>query len=221
MSVSKSAPTRWAVTDGNGRRVDRRDAKLAPGDPLTWSSPCRNSRPASTPRANALISSDTHPLNGEVRFGVDVSPADLLAGSAATGEAPLDTPLLLQAIGRGLNLLGLILLIGPIAFRLFVLVPPWARGRGTFGGAARLFESRGVRWAWIAVTVLIIGQIVALVSASLASTFGAFTDAFGLSNLLGTLSRPLRHPLARSARAAAGPGARLAGDRGRIGTARR
>ncbi len=181
-------PDKVAVTDGNGRRVDRRDAKLAPGDPLTVVVSLPQLSAGVYTARYALISSDTHPLNGEVRFGVDVSPADLLAGSAATGETPLDTPLLLQAIGRGLNLLGLILLIGPIAFRLFVLVPPWARGRGTFGGAARLFESRGVRWAWIAVTVLILGQIVALVSASLASTFGAFTDAFGPGNLLGTLT---------------------------------
>ncbi|HEY8599042.1 MAG TPA: copper resistance protein CopC [Thermomicrobiales bacterium] len=181
-------PNQLLVTDGNGRRVDRGDAQLAAGDPLSVVVSLPQLPVGVYTARYAFVSSDTHPISGEFRFGVGVSPADLLAGASPTQTTALDAPLLLQAVGRGLNLLGLIVLIGPIFFLLFILTSPWARDAASFGAAARLYVARGVRWAWVAVAILIAGQVVALLGASLASTFGSFADALQPSNLLGTLT---------------------------------
>ena len=181
-------PNQLLVTDGNGRRVDRGDAKLAAGDPLTVVVSLPQLPVGVYTARYALVSSDTHPISGEFRFGVGVSPADLLAGASTVQSTALDTPLLLQAVGRGLNLLGLIVLIGPVFFLLFILISPWARDAAQFGTAARLFVAHGVRWAWAAVTILIAGQVIALLGASLASTFGSFADALQPNNLLGNLT---------------------------------
>lgn len=181
-------PNQLIVTDVNGRRVDRSDAQLAAGDPLTVvvSLP---QLPAGVYTARyALVSSDTHPISGELRFGVGVSVADVIAGASAVQVTALDAPLLLQAVGRGVNLLGLSVLIGPVAFLLLILMTPWARGAAPSGAAARLFASRAVRCVWIAVTILIIGQVIALLGAALASTFGSLAAALQPGNLLGTLS---------------------------------
>lgn len=177
-----------AVTDRNGRRVDRRDARIAPDDPLSVVVSLPQLSSGVYTVRYALVSSDTHPLTGELHFGVEVAPADVLAGAAPGQATELDAPLLLQAVGRGLNLLGLILLIGPIAFRFLVLSPPWPRDRAHDPVLAALYDRRGVHWAWLAVTILILGQIVALLSGSLASTFGPIGEAFQPGNLLGTLT---------------------------------
>jgi copper transport protein len=181
-------PNQLVVTDGNGRRVDRGDAQLAAGDPLTVVVSLSQLPVGVYTARYALVSSDTHPITGELRFGVGVSPADVLAGASATQSTALDTPLLLQAVGRGLNLLGLILLIGPVFFLLFILTSPWSRDAPPSNGVMRLFVARGVRWAWVAVTILIIGQVVTLLGLSLASTFGSLVDALQPGNLLGTLT---------------------------------
>lgn len=181
-------PNQLIVTDGNGRRVDRGDAQLAAGDPLTVVVSLPQLPVGVYTARYALVSSDTHPISGELRFGVGVSPADVLAGAAVAQTTALDAPLLLQAVGRGLNLLGLIVLLGPVFFLLFILMSPWARGAAPFNAAARLFAARAVRWTWVAVTILIIGQVVALLGASLASTFGSLADALQPGTLLGTLS---------------------------------
>jgi len=181
-------PNQLIVTDGNGRRVDRGDAQLAAGDPLTVVVSLPQLSVGVYTARYAFVSSDTHPISGELRFGVGVSPADVLTDVSTAQATALDAPLLLQAVGRGLNLLGLIVLIGPVAFLLFILLSPLARGIAPFGAAARQFAARGVRWAWVAVTILIIGQVVALLGASLAATFGSLADALQPSNLLGTLT---------------------------------
>ena len=176
------------VTDGNGRRVDRGDAKLAPGDPLTVVVSLPQLPLGVYTARYALLSSDTHPVSGELRFGVGVSPADIAVGAAPVQSATLDGPLVVQAVGRGLNLLGLLLLLGPLVFRLFILTSPRARNEARFADAVRLFDPRGVRWVWAAVAVLIAGQVVSLIAASLASSLGSLAETFQPSNLLGTLT---------------------------------
>lgn len=205
-------PDRIAVIDRNGRRVDVRNAAAVPGAEATVR--------VSLPRlANgvytvryALLSSDTHPIAGSFRFGVGVSPADLAdaapsASPTDAASARLDGPLLLNALGRWLNLLGLVLLTGPLAFRLFVLDRPFV-GRGGKGGAAapedvgehaaprlppshiaaRLFEARLVRWTWLAVLLLIVAQVVSLVAVSAGSALGGLGDALTRAALSGTLT---------------------------------
>lgn len=177
-----------AVTDGNGRRVDRRDATIAADDPLAVVVSLPQLPAGVYTVRYALVSSDTHPIGGEFRFGVGVAPDDLLAGAAPAQTTAIDPPLLLQALGRGLNLLGLILLIGPIVFRLCILGAPWSREGAAAVDLAALFDRRGVRLAWLAVTILIVGQVVALLGGSLASTIGDVGGAFQPGNLLGTLT---------------------------------
>lgn len=181
-------PDRISVSDSAGRRVDLRDARPATGDPATVVVSLPQLPNGVYTVRYALISSDTHPVNGSFRFGVGVAPADVLAG-ATTQETGLTGPLVLQALGRALNLLGIILLVGPIAFRLFVLAPLWVREpEEATADAARLFERRTVRWVWIAVGILIVGQVVALAAASLASSLGTTAEALQPNNLLATLS---------------------------------
>lgn len=180
-------PDRISVSDGAGRRIDLRDARRVAGDPATVVVSLPQLPSGVYTVRYALISTDTHPVTGSFRFGVGVSPADVQSG-ATTQETQLSGPLLLQAVARWLNLLGIILFVGPIAFRFLVLAPPWRREQPEPGDAVRRFEARNIRWAWVAVTLLIIGQFLALAAASLASTFGSFGEAFQPDNLLGTLT---------------------------------
>jgi copper transport protein len=182
-------PERVTVTGSDGQRYDLRDAHAAPGDPLTVVVSLPQLPNGVYTVRYALISSDTHPITGTLRFGVGVTPAEVLEGGTATQETGLTGPVLLQSLGRWINLLGLVLLIGPIAFRFFVLVPFRRRvAPEDEGPAARLFEARTVRWTWIAVTVLILGLVISLIAASISSTLGTVGEALQPQALAATLN---------------------------------
>lgn len=182
-------PDRIAVTGGDGRRYDLRDAHAVPGDPLTVAVSLPQLPNGVFIVRYALISSDTHPITGTLRFGVGVSPAEVLAGESSTQETGLTTGVLLQSLGRWINLLGLALLLGPIVFRFFALVPfQWHRRAPDNGMAVRLFEARSVRWAWTGVVVLILGLIVSLVAASVGGSLGSFAEAVRPGALAATLN---------------------------------
>jgi copper transport protein len=182
-------PERVTVTGSDGRRYDLRDARSATNDPLTVVVSLPQLPNGVFTVRYALISSDTHPITGTLRFGVGVTPAEVLAGATATQETGLTGPVLLQSLGRWINLLGLVLLIGPVVFRFFVIVPFRPRAASEPEGAAtRLFEMRAVRWAWIGVTVLIVGLAISLVAASISSSLGTVGDALQPSALAATLN---------------------------------
>ncbi len=182
-------PDRVIVSNDQGRRVDLRDAKAAPSDAATVVASLPQLPAGVYTVRYALLSSDTHPISGTLRFGVGVAPADVLAGTAPQAQAEVTPPLLIQAVGRWLNLLGLLLLLGPVAFRLFVLAPAWPRGRRAVPTEALgFFDARAVRWIWIGFGVLVLAQFVLLISASLGSSLGTVADALKPANLLATLS---------------------------------
>lgn len=203
-------PDRVAVTDSAGRRVDGRDARLAPGGEATVAVSVPQLADGVYTVRYGLFSADTHPVSGSFRFGVGVSPVDVLAGAPETGalttaaDARLDAPVLLEALGRWLNLLGLALLIGPVAFRLLVLGRPARRPRDDDDGGGegwgglpeplpRLFGARLRRWVWAAIGLLFLAQLAGLLAAAAggpeglagAPTSGAFGAA--LASRFGTV----------------------------------
>jgi copper transport protein len=129
----------------------------------------------------ALISDDTHPVSGTFSFGVGVAPTG--AAEAATATGTLTGATLLEALGRWLTLLGLALLVGPVAFRLFVLAPATAGA-----DAAPVFERRAVRWLWAAVVVLAAGLLADLIATAAASTLGPVSAALAPGALLAALT---------------------------------
>lgn len=186
-------PERVTVTGSDGRRYDLRGARRAPGDPATVVVSVPQLPNGVFTVRYALISSDTHPISGALRFGVGVTSAEVLAGAPSVQEMGLTNAVLFQGLGRWINLLGLALLIGPIAFRFFVLVPFRPRGRGGAAGedeatVVRLYEARAVRWAWAAVVILIVGLVVGLIAAAVASSLGAAAGALRPAALAATLN---------------------------------
>lgn len=192
-------PDRVAVTDGAGRRIDFQNAYLAPDDATTVVVAVPSLETGIYTVEYAFFSADTHTIAGSFRFGVGVSPAEVLAAATTappTSVASLGVPALLEALGRWLNLLSLVLLAGPIAFRLVVLASPLQRGRsagndhghGPPATVLHLFATRAVRWAWIAVGVLVAAQGVGLVAASVASSLGTVASALTPGALGATLA---------------------------------
>ncbi len=177
-----------AVTDTGGRRVDRRDAHAAPNDPLSVAVSLPELSTGVYTVRYALVSADTHPVTGEFRFGVGVAPADLLLGTAETEPTGLTPPLLLQALARGLILLGLSLWLGPLAFRLSLLLFTPARQRSRYDDFLTLFEPTIVRWIWLAFGLVVLGQLCLLISAAYASAFGGGSEFLQPGNLLGALT---------------------------------
>ncbi len=78
-------PERVTVTGSDGQRYDLRDAHAAPGDPLTVVVSLPQLPNGVYTVRYALISSDTHPITGTLRFGVGVTPAEVL-GTASFYE---------------------------------------------------------------------------------------------------------------------------------------
>ncbi len=196
----EARPDGVTVTDAGGRRVDVRDAAPVPGDATTVGVSLPQQLPNGVYTVRyAFLSADTHPVNGSFRFGVGVSPADVLDGAPAAPAADaagarIDGPVVLGAFGRGLNLLGLALLLGPIAFRLFVLGRPRSRGDADPAQpiapilARRLFERRLLRWAWLAVLVLTVAQITSLLAVAVAGSLAAPGAALSPAALTGALT---------------------------------
>ncbi len=185
-------PERVVVTGSDGKRYDLRDAHLDPNDPTTVAISLSQLPNGVYTVRYALLSSDTHPITGSLRFGVGVAPAEVLSGATVTQETGVTGGVLLQGLGRWLNLLGLVVLLGPITFRFFVLGPLQWRGRSliqaTDPAVRQLFDARTVRWAWIGVTILIVGLVVGLISATLASSLGTAGEALQPAALASTLN---------------------------------
>ena len=82
-------PERLTVTGSDGQRYDLNDAHAAPDDPTTVIVSLPQLPNGVFTVRYALISADTHPINGTLRFGVGVTPAEVLAGGTATQETGL------------------------------------------------------------------------------------------------------------------------------------
>lgn len=177
-----------SVVSSAGQRVDRRDAHVAADDPLAVvvSLPTLNAGVYTV--RYALVSSDTHPITGSFAFGVDVTPGALQTGAAPSQQVELTPVLWLQALGRGLILLGLSALLGPLVFRLCFVRSPWARLQVPLAEQAATYEPRAVQLITGAVGQLVLGQLLLLLSASLASALDSPWSALQPGNLLGNLT---------------------------------
>ncbi|HEU5330134.1 MAG TPA: copper resistance protein CopC [Thermomicrobiales bacterium] len=171
-------PQNVAVATAAGKRVDRGDAHTLAGDVATVSVSVPHLDDGVYTVTYALISDDTHPVSGTFSFGVDVAPT----GAAGATTGTLTSTTLLEALGRWLTLVGLVLLVGPVAFRLFVLTP------AASVDVTPIFERRAVRWLWIAVAVLVVGLLANLIATAAASTLGPISAALTPGALIAALT---------------------------------
>lgn len=182
------SPDRLTVTDASGRRVDNRDARLARGDQtvvVATLGPLTNG--VYTVRY-AFLSEDTHTVRGSFQFGVGVSPVDLATGAAARSGATLDLPVVLDALARWLNLLGLALLVGVVMVRLLLARLPIPAEADALDTVVALHEERLLRWARIALGGLLLTQVLALFAVASASTTGGLATALSPRTLGATLA---------------------------------
>ncbi|HZQ34831.1 MAG TPA: copper resistance protein CopC, partial [Dehalococcoidia bacterium] len=169
------------VTDANGRRVDRSDMHVAPGDRLSLIAGVNSSLPDGlyTIVWKTVSAVDGHVVNGGVPFYVGQPPAGVNVPAAAqsgpAGGAVLPGPG--AVFDRWLGLLSGVLLAGGFAFWPLVLQPALSAAGVRVSQAASASEGAtpesrglpaGVRRRWLAVlavawALLALAGIVALV----------------------------------------------------------
>ncbi|HEX5503878.1 MAG TPA: CopD family protein [Thermomicrobiales bacterium] len=182
-------PDGVAVTDGDGRRADARDARVAPGDPATVVVSLPRLADGVYTVAYTIVSDDGHPESGSYRFGVGVAPGTVAGGRATA--ATLGGTTLLEAAGRWLLLLALVLLIGPAALLALALPPPWRARDGAMrvpADAVALCAARAVYWGRLALALALVGLVVGLVAVAAAGAPGGLGGALNAGALEAAFS---------------------------------
>lgn len=184
-------PDRVIVTDSSGRRVDLRDTRQTRGDATVVTTSLGPLTTGVYTVRYSFLTADSHVVRGVFRFGVGVSAADVAAGPVRSTPGALSPPTILDALGRWINLLGLILLAGPALFGLLAFgARPLA---GVVAAAIRKdYEGRQLRSTRLALGLLLIAQILGLAATAVNLSGAGLPDALSpgafrtaLSSLFG------------------------------------